>query len=182
MSRNRRIGRPASRRDGGSRDTSGSGSGEPCPGRAKKRPPDNGGSGTSSILDADRYGADHLTSEPPNGTLRYTAAPRGDSDDSGSRSTVEARRDNHPLSSHRPPPLGRATRRGEQRRLSHTSEGGNGLARNPGAGWMVAGEWRNGRRAGFRSRWAQARGGSTPPSPTHLLTSIGRQGTDSGSG
>src|SRR5919106_1572119 len=31
-----------------------------------------------------------------------------------------------------------------------------------------SGEWRNGRRAGFRTLWAQARGGSSPLSPTGL--------------
>ena len=31
---------------------------------------------------------------------------------------------------------------------------------------VAQGEWRNGRRAGFRCQWAQARGGSTPLSPT----------------
>src|SRR5437879_3332093 len=35
---------------------------------------------------------------------------------------------------------------------------------------VARGEWRNGRRAGFRCQWAQARGGSTPLSPTFLST------------
>ena len=36
---------------------------------------------------------------------------------------------------------------------------------------VARGEWRNGRRAGFRCQWAQARGGSTPLSPTCSLQS-----------
>jgi hypothetical protein len=35
---------------------------------------------------------------------------------------------------------------------------------------LFSGEWRNGRRAGFRCQCPSGRGGSSPPSPTNVIS------------